>query len=62
MLGEEVVVRGEIGFLIASLAESQGVFSSGFVGKPSKTYLVVVWAMPICKLVGRISVGMLVLG
>lgn len=55
-----MVARGEIGYLIASLAESQGIFSNGNTGQPSEIYLVVIWAISICTLVGPIAVGTLV--
>ncbi|GKZ48622.1 hypothetical protein AbraIFM66951_000704 [Aspergillus brasiliensis] len=60
ILGLAMVARGEVGYLIASLAESQGMFSSGSSGEISDIYLVVIWAISICTLVGPISVGTLV--
>ena len=55
-----MVARGEIGYLIASLAESQGIFGTGASGGSSDIYLVVIWAISICTLVGPICVGSLV--
>ncbi|KAL5357328.1 Sodium/hydrogen exchanger family-domain-containing protein [Aspergillus floccosus] len=61
ILGLAMVARGEIGYLIASLAESQGMFSNGSSSDgPSETYLVIIWAISLCTLVGPISVGTLV--
>ena len=58
ILGLAMVARGEIGYLIASLAESQGIFGGTFGA--SEIYLVVIWAISICTLVGPIAVGSLV--
>lgn len=60
ILGLAMVARGEIGYLIASLAESQGIFGAGSSGGSSEIYLVVIWAISICTLVGPICVGTLV--
>lgn len=54
MLGLAMVGRGEIAFLIASTAESKGIFDD------SQVYLVVVWAAVLCTIVGPIGVGSLV--
>jgi hypothetical protein len=55
-----MVARGEIGYLIASLAESNGIFGETSDGSSSETYLIVVWAISLCTLIGPISVGTLV--
>lgn len=55
-----MVARGEVGYLIASLAESQRIFSSGSNAETSEIYLVAIWAISICTLIGPISVGTLV--
>lgn len=62
-----MVARGEIGYLIASLAETDGIFakSSSPSGQQqssgsSEMYLVVVWAITLCKVIGPICVGTLV--
>jgi hypothetical protein len=60
ILGLAMVARGEVGYLIASLAESQGMFSDGSSGKTSEIYLVIIWAISICTLIGPISLGTLV--
>ncbi|KAL3427918.1 sodium/hydrogen exchanger family protein [Phlyctema vagabunda] len=62
ILGTAMTARGEIGFLIASLAETTGVFSKG--AEPSsgssEIYLVVTWAIVLCTIIGPLSVGTLV--
>lgn len=60
ILGLAMVARGEVGYLIASIAESQGIFSNGPSEEPSETYLVVIWAISLCTLIGPILVGTLV--
>lgn len=60
ILGPAMVARGEVGYLIASLAESQGMFASGSDDEISDIYLVVIWAISICTLVGPIAVGTIV--
>ena len=62
LLGLAMAARGEIGYLIASVAESSGTFASG--GETSRnassTFLIVIWAVSLCILVSPISVGLLV--
>lgn len=63
ILGSAMVARGEIGFLISSLAESQGVFSGGQQapeGGSSDLFLVVTWAILLCTIGGPVVVGLLV--
>lgn len=63
VLGTAMITRGEIGFLIASLAESQGTFastSSNERGESSRIYLVVIWAITVCTIIGPITMGLLV--
>lgn len=65
ILGLAMVARGEIGYLIASIAETDGVFSSGQgqgqdANGSSELYLVVVWAITLCTILGPICVGTLV--
>ncbi|KAL4794971.1 Sodium/hydrogen exchanger family-domain-containing protein [Aspergillus venezuelensis] len=59
ILSLAMVARGEIGYLIASLAESNGIFGDTSQGS-TETYLIVVWAISLCTLIGPISVGTLV--
>lgn len=63
ILGTAMTSRGEIGFLIASLAESKGIY-----GEPtnrskstgtSEIYLAVVWAIVMCTVLGPISTRIL---
>ncbi|PYI11301.1 putative Na+/H+ antiporter [Aspergillus sclerotiicarbonarius CBS 121057] len=60
ILGLAMVARGEVGYLVASLAESKGIFGESSSGGSSETYLVVIWAISLCTLIGPISVGTLV--
>ncbi|KAL2852105.1 Sodium/hydrogen exchanger [Aspergillus pseudoustus] len=60
ILSLAMVARGEIGYLIASLAESNRIFGQTEAGSSSETYLIVVWAISLCTLVGPICVGTLV--
>ncbi|KAE8355704.1 Sodium/hydrogen exchanger family-domain-containing protein [Aspergillus coremiiformis] len=60
ILGLAMVSRGEVGYLIASLAESKGIFGTSASGHSSETYLVIVWAISLCTLFGPICVGSLV--
>ncbi|KUL89696.1 hypothetical protein ZTR_00476 [Talaromyces verruculosus] len=59
ILGLAMIARGEIGYLIASLAQSQGIFNDDTADGSSDIYLVVIWAISICTLVGPIAVGTL---
>lgn len=59
ILGLAMIARGEIGYLIASLAQSQGIFNGGTADGSSDIYLVIIWAISICTLVGPIAVGSL---
>jgi hypothetical protein len=49
-----MTTRGEIGFLIAAIAQSTGILM------PEEVYLVVVWAIVLCTLVGPIGMGLIV--
>lgn len=61
MLGCAMTARGEIGFLISSIAESNGVYSkSPTKGKSSDNFLVVTWAIMLCTILGPLAVGVLV--
>ncbi|CUM64909.1 uncharacterized protein PRCAT00002527001 [Priceomyces carsonii] len=60
LLGLSMVPRGEIGFLISSLAESKGVFSdaqANLSSKSSEIYIVVTWAIVLCTFLGPIMIG-----
>lgn len=60
LLGSAMVARGEIGFLISSVAESNGVFGSSAGDQSSDLFLVTTWAILLCTLCGPICVGMMV--
>ncbi|THC88796.1 hypothetical protein EYZ11_011753 [Aspergillus tanneri] len=60
ILGLAMVARGEVGYLIASLAQSRGMFARGPSGERSEIYLAIIWAISICTLIGPVSVGTLV--
>lgn len=60
MIGLGMVARGEIGFLIAALAESKGIFGHLPNGQPSELFLIVTWAISLCTVIGPICVGLLV--
>lgn len=57
ILGSAMVSRGEIGFLISSVAEANEVFGAG---GNTEEFLVVTWAILLCTLIGPITVGLLV--
>jgi Kef-type K+ transport system membrane component KefB len=62
MLALAMCARGEIGFLISGVAESNGVFSGTgeASSEPSDIFLVVTWAIVLCTIVGPLGVGLLV--
>lgn len=65
ILGCAMVSRGEIGYLISSLAEGHGVFSNNSAkraetGEPSEIFLIVTWAITLCTIAGPVSMGLLV--
>lgn len=62
MLGTAMTARGEIGFLISSLAETTGVFaaSNKKTSGSSEIYLVVTWAIVLCTIIGPLGIGTLV--
>jgi len=54
LVGLAMISRGEIGFLIAGVAQTTNVLI------PVDLYLVVIWGILICTLIGPICVGMIV--
>lgn len=66
ILGFAMVSRDEIGFLIASVGQSKGIFSEQSSGGNSETssasdlFLIIIWAITLCTIVGPVSVGILV--
>ncbi|KAJ3497580.1 hypothetical protein NLG97_g1791 [Lecanicillium saksenae] len=56
ILGCAMMARGEIGFLISSIAESEGIFrDDGEVNSNSKLFLCVTWAIVLCTVVGPLA-------
>lgn len=53
LLGMAMTTRGEIGFLIAAVAQTAGVIS------PEEVYLVINWGIVLCTLIGPIGVGII---
>lgn len=60
ILASGMVARGEIGFLIAALAESKSILGGRASDEPSELFLVVTWAISLCTIIGPICVGLLV--
>ncbi|OTA61567.1 Sodium/hydrogen exchanger [Hypoxylon sp. EC38] len=63
IISSAMVARGEIGFLISAVAESNGVFrrpSDGASTGASILFLIVTWAIVLCTIFGPICVGVLV--
>lgn len=64
ILGSAMVARGEIGFLISSLAQSKGIFDTSSPNPSeeatSEIFLLVTWAIFLCTLAGPLCVGALV--
>jgi Kef-type K+ transport system membrane component KefB len=58
ILGLAMVARGEVAFLIASVAQSTGIFAG--TSATEQLYLVVMWAAMVCTIVGPLGVGVLV--
>jgi len=59
ILGAAMVARGEIGFLISAVAQSNGIFESGAVQDSPEIFLIVSWAILLCTIVGPVAVGVL---
>ena len=56
-----MTARGEIGFLISSVAESNNVFASeSDTRSSSDIFLIVTWAIVLCTILGPLAVGLLV--
>ncbi|KAJ6444086.1 sodium/hydrogen exchanger family protein [Purpureocillium lavendulum] len=60
IMGCAMVARGEIGFLISAIAESQGVFGGSNPDGGSDIFLVVTWAIVLCTILGPLGTGLLV--
>ena len=57
IVGCAMVARGEIGFLISSIAERNGIFGGDANGQ---LFLTVTWAIILCTVIGPICVGIMV--
>lgn len=57
IVGCAMVARGEIGFLISSLAEANGIFGAEPNGE---LFLIVTWAIMLCTIIGPVMVGAMV--
>ncbi|KAK9413481.1 putative Sodium/hydrogen exchanger family-domain-containing protein [Seiridium unicorne] len=61
-----MIARGEIGFLISSVAESNGIFlgssasASASSDEASEIFLIITWAIVLCTVIGPFCVGLLV--
>lgn len=63
LLGTAMIARGEIGFLISSIANGNGSFGSGTGSSSDNTsdiFLIVTWAILLCTIGGPVGVGWLV--
>ncbi|KAF3931457.1 hypothetical protein ABW19_dt0203608 [Dactylella cylindrospora] len=63
ILGLAMVARGEIGFLIASIASANGTFTTNdpIAGQDNDDiFLIVIWATVLCTALGPLGVGLLV--
>ncbi|KAG6014213.1 hypothetical protein E4U43_006817 [Claviceps pusilla] len=61
IIGCAMVARGGLGFLISSLAESNNVFSSSLgTNSSSDLFIIVIWAIVLCTILGPVAVGLLV--
>jgi len=65
ILGSAMVARGEIGFLVSAIAQSNGIFSSvgpdsSFAGAVQDLFLIVTWAIMLCTVIGPVVVGLIV--
>jgi Kef-type K+ transport system membrane component KefB len=60
ILALAMCARGEIGFLISGVAESNGIFSRSGIAtnEPSDIFLVVTWAIVLCTIIGPLGVGL----
>ena len=58
ILGSAMVARGEIGFLVSSLAAGNGIFDNS--QNSADIFLIVTWAIVICTVIGPVAVGLLV--
>ena len=66
LVGFAMIARGEIGFLIASLSQSSGTLTLQDPDRAEngplndEIFLVIVWAVVLCTIIGPIGVGIIV--
>ena len=65
ILGSAMVARGEIGFLVSAITQSNGIFdssdpNSGLAGAGQDLFLIVTWAIMLCAVTGPLVVGLIV--
>lgn len=60
ILGCAMTARGEVGFLISSIAEGNKIFASKSTAKSSSDMFLVTWAIVVCTILGPLAVGLLV--
>lgn len=61
LVGFAMIARGEIGFLIASLSQSSGTLNlKDPSGSGESIFLVIVWAVVLCTIIGPVAVGIIV--
>lgn len=66
LVASAMIARGEIGFLIASLSLSSGTLALSHVNIAAEelpqedVFLVIVWAVVLCTIVGPAAVGIIV--
>jgi hypothetical protein len=60
ILGFAMVARGEIGFLISAVAESNGILGNEDADGSSEIFITVTWAILLCTFIGPIAVGLTV--
>ncbi|KAI1097394.1 Sodium/hydrogen exchanger [Jackrogersella minutella] len=61
IIGCAMTARGEIGFLISSIAETNKIFTTrSDTGKSSEIFLIVTWAITLCTILGPLAVGLVV--
>lgn len=66
LVGFAMMARGEIGFLIASLSQSSGTLTlqhsdgTTVASSGEEIFLVIIWAVVLCTIVGPVAVGFLV--
>jgi len=60
IIGCAMVARGEIGFLISAVAQGSGIFDDGGQTGDSGVFLVIIWAIVLCTILGPLCLGFLV--